>query len=148
MREPMNKNRTHQPVLHHSGLQKAPNQRSCASKLGFANLHAGHEGSAWNREPRSSLHTCGDGEAILASARHPRCSPVLISGSGTDYGLRCGSSGSVGTSGLRHFANGASDLTWLLKRRVVLMARGDSRTDPPFITRSKIPTSTRSASSV
>ena len=58
----------------------------------------GHEGSAWSSERNSSRV---DGVPISASARHPRCSPFLISGSGADYGLRCGSSGSMGTSGLR-----------------------------------------------
>ena len=93
----------------------------------------------------NSLRTCADGTAILASARHPRCSTLLISGCGADCDLRCGSSGSVGVSGLRNFANGTSDLPWPPKRPAVPMARGVSRTVPLSPPPCPIPTSTPSA---
>jgi hypothetical protein len=78
-----------------------------------------------------TCRTCADGEATSASVRRPRYWKALLSGSGADCGLRSGSSGSVGASGLRNFTNGALDVTLLPKRRVVHMALGRSLTALP-----------------
>jgi hypothetical protein len=104
------------------------------------------EESAWSREQRNSLNTCGDDEATLASVRHPRYCTALINGSGAGCDLGFGNSGSKAGNGLRNFANVASDGTSPPKRRAVQMAPGGSRTALLSASRCQMPTATRSIS--